>query len=130
MPPVSALATLKHIHIACVVLSYSLFLLRGIWMLRDSAMLSQRWIRIAPHGVDSLLLLSAIALAWQLGISPLSTPWLGAKIAALLLYILVGSIALKRGKTKPIRLKAWLTAQLIFAYMVSVAVTHDPTPWN
>ena len=130
MPPVSVLTALKFTHIACVVLSYSLFLLRGIWMLRDSALLRQRWIRITPHMVDSLLLLSAIVLAWQLGISPVSTPWLGTKIIALLLYIVLGSIALKRGKTKRIRLGAWLMGQIIFAYMVSVAVTHDTTPWE
>jgi uncharacterized membrane protein SirB2 len=99
-------------------------------MLRDSPRLRQRWIRIAPHVVDTLLLASAIMLAWQLGVSPLTAPWLAAKIAALLLYIVIGSIALKRGKTKRIRLGAWLTAQLIFIYIVSVAVTHDVTPWK
>jgi uncharacterized membrane protein SirB2 len=122
--------TIKSVHIACVVLSYSLFFLRGVWMLRDSPALRQHWIRIAPHMVDSVLLASAIALAWQLGISPLTHPWLAAKIVALLLYIVIGSFALKRGKTKRARLVAWLTAQAIFLYIVSVAMTHNPTPWN
>lgn len=113
-----------------MTLSYSLFFLRGVWMLRDSPLLQQRWVRYAPHTVDSVLLLSAITLAWQLGISPLANPWLAAKIVALLCYIVIGSVALKRGKTKRIRLAAWLFAQSIFFYMVSVAVTHDPLPWN
>jgi uncharacterized membrane protein SirB2 len=121
---------LKHIHITCVALSYSLFFLRGVWMLRDSPLLQQRWVKIAPHAVDSMLLASAIALAWQLGISPLTHPWLASKIVALLLYIVIGTVALKRGKTKRIRLFAWLTAQLVFIYMVSVAVTHAPLPWQ
>lgn len=121
---------LKHIHVTCVTLSFALFFLRGVWMLRDSALLQQRWVKIAPHTVDSVLLASAIALAWQLGISPLDTSWLAAKIAALLLYIVIGSIALKRGKTKRIRLAAWLTAMAAFLYMVSVAVTHNPMPWQ
>ncbi|HLY96032.1 MAG: SirB2 family protein [Sideroxydans sp.] len=121
---------LKHIHVTCVALSYSLFFLRGVWMLRESPALQQRWVKIAPHAVDTLLLASAIALAWQLGISPLSTPWLAAKIVALLLYIAIGSVALKRGKTKRIRLIAWLAAQAAFFYIVSVAVTHDPQPWR
>ena len=72
------------------------------------------------------LLASAVTLAWQLGISPLFTPWLAAKVVALLLYIALGTVALKRGKTRRIRLIAWLTAQLVFFYMVSVAITHDP----
>ena len=121
---------LKHLHITCVALSYSLFFLRGIWMLRDSSLLQQRWVKIAPHMVDTLLLASAIALAWQLGISPLASPWLGAKIIALLFYIVIGAYALKRGRTKRIRLIAWLAAQLVFFYIVSVAVTHDPAPWQ
>jgi uncharacterized membrane protein SirB2 len=121
---------LKHIHVTSVALSYSLFFLRGVWMLRESPALQQRWVRIAPHTVDTVLLASAIALAWQLGISPLATPWLAAKIVALLLYITIGSVALKRGKTKRIRLAAWLAAQAAFFYIVSVAVTHDPQPWR
>jgi len=99
-------------------------------MLRDSPALQQRWVRIAPHTVDSVLLASAIMLAWQLGISPLSHPWLAAKIVALILYVVIGSIALKRGKTKRLRLVAWLAAQAVFLYIVSVAITHNPTPWN
>jgi uncharacterized membrane protein SirB2 len=121
---------LKSIHITCVVLSYALFLLRGIWMLRDSPAMHRRWVRIAPHAVDSLLLASAIALAWQLGISPFAAPWLAAKIIALLLYIVVGAIALKHGKTRHIRLAAWLGAQVVFFYIVGVAVTRDPMPWE
>jgi len=121
---------LKHIHITCVALSYSLFFLRGIWMLRDSSLLHRRWVKIAPHMVDTLLLASAIALAWQIGISPLSNPWLGAKIIALLFYIVIGAFALKYGKTKRIRLLAWLAAQMAFFYIVGVAVTHNPAPWQ
>ncbi|HAF45084.1 MAG TPA: regulator SirB [Gallionellaceae bacterium] len=121
---------LKSIHLTCVTLSYSLFFLRGGWMLRDSPMMRQGWARYVPHTVDTVLLGSAIALAWQLGISPLEHTWLAAKIVALLGYIVIGSVALKRGKTKLIRLFAWLIAQMIFIYMVSVAVTHDPQPWH
>ena len=121
---------LKSVHITCVALSYSLFFLRGVWMLRDSPALRQRWVKIAPHTVDSVLLASAIALAWQLGISPLTNPWLAAKIVALLLYIVIGTFALKRGKTKRVRFVAWLTAQAVFLYIVSVAMTHNPMPWQ
>lgn len=99
-------------------------------MLRDSPSLQQKWLRFAPHTVDTVLLASAITLAWQLGISPLSAPWLDAKIMALLLYIAIGMVALKHGNTKRIRLFAWLAAQMVFFYMVSVAVTHDPAPWK
>lgn len=105
-------------------------MLRGIWMLRTSAMLQQRWTKIVPHIVDTVLLLSAISLAYQLSLSPLDTPWLLVKIIALLLYIVLGTIALKRGKTHRTRLAAWVLAQLIFVYMVTVALAHNPLPWQ
>jgi len=113
-----------------VLISYSLFVLRGVWMLRASALLQQRWVKVVPHIVDSVLLLSAITLALQLSLSPLATPWLMTKIIALLLYILLGTLALKRGKTRTIRLLCWLSAQVVFIYIVSVALTHNPLPWQ
>ncbi|BBI99803.1 SirB family protein [Ferrigenium kumadai] len=121
---------LKHLHISCVALSYSLFFVRGVWMLRGTLAQQGRWVRIVPHVIDSVLLGSAVALAVQLGISPMSAPWLLAKIVALLLYIALGAVALKRGTTQRIRLAAWLAAQAVFFYIVSVAVTHDPAPWH
>jgi uncharacterized membrane protein SirB2 len=120
---------IKHLHMTCVAVSYALFFVRGIWMLRASPLLQQRWVKIAPHIVDTLLLVSAITLAYLLGISPLEEPWLGAKIIALLIYIVLGSVALKRGKTLRIRLTAWLAAQGVFFYIVAVAITRDALPW-
>ncbi|MBU0621551.1 MAG: SirB2 family protein [Gammaproteobacteria bacterium] len=120
---------LKTIHVTSVALSYSLFCVRGVWMLRDSPLVQARWTRLARDSVDSMLLISAITLAWQLGISPLEHSWLAAKIGALLLYIVIGSVALKRGRTKPIRLAAWLAAQVVFLYIVGVAMTHSVMSW-
>lgn len=121
---------IKYLHISCVLLSYSLFFVRGVWMLQDSPMLQRRWVKVVPHLVDSALLLSAVTLAILLSISPLSNAWLMAKIIALLLYIFLGTIAIKRGKTRVIRLAAWLGAQLVFIYIVTVALTHNPMPWQ
>lgn len=123
-------ASVKILHLGCVALSYSLFFMRGLWVLRDSPVMRQRWVRIAPHIIDTLLLGSAITLAFMLGISPLTAPWLMAKIIALLLYIVLGSIAIKRGKTRRVKLVAWLAAQATFFYIVLTALAHDPMPWR
>lgn len=117
---------LKTIHVSCVATSYSLFFLRGYWLLRGSSIMQRRWVKIVPHSVDSVLLASAIALAWQLGFSPLNSPWLAAKIVALLLYIGLGMVVFRFGKTSGVRLAAWLSAQLVFFYIAAAAVTHDP----
>lgn len=117
---------LKTLHISCAIISYSLFFLRGIWMLSESRLRKQRWGKIVPHLVDTLLLGSAIALAVTLRQYPFTDNWLTAKFFALLLYIGLGSIALKYGKTRAIRLFCWLAAQAVFAYIVLVALNHNP----
>jgi len=119
---------LKHLHIFCAAASYALFLLRGIWMLRDSSIMRQRWVKIAPHAIDTLLLASAIALAYTIGQYPFADDWLSAKVVALLLYIALGFVALKYSRSKTMRLSAWLTAQVVFGYIVLVALNHDPLP--
>lgn len=121
--------TLKYIHVAFVALSFAGFFIRGIWMLRDSKLLSQRWVRISPQVVDTVLLVSAIVLAVQLRLSPLEQSWLMAKIIALLAYIGAGLVALRLGRTKRIRLFAWLLGLVIFLYIVSVALSKSVLGW-
>ncbi len=123
-------SALKHLHVTCVALSYALFFLRGIWVLRGSPILRQRWVKIAPHAVDTLLLASAITLAWRLGLSPLAQPWLMAKIIALFGYIGLGFVALRFARTPRAHLGAWLLGQGVFFYIVAVALTKDVMPWR
>jgi len=120
---------IKHIHVSCAVLSYTLFFLRGIWSLSGSSIMRQRWIKVVPHVVDTLLLVSALTLAFTIHQYPFMDAWLTAKVFGLLLYIGLGFVALKYGKSKTIRISAWLTAQAVFAYIVLVAVNHNPLPF-
>lgn len=124
--PVNYLA-IKHLHITFAVLSGSFFLLRGLWMLADSPMLQRRWVKVVPHGVDTLLLASALVLVFWSGQYPFVQNWLTAKVIALIVYIGLGTIALKRGKTKTVRVTAFISALLVFAYIVGVAVTRQAT---
>lgn len=121
---------LKHIHVTCAAISFALFFLRGIWSLNDSPIMKQRWVKIVPHFVDTALLASAFGLAYTIQQYPLIDAWLTAKFFALLLFITLGSVALKHGKTKAIRLSAWLGAQVVFFYIVLVALNHDPVPFS
>jgi len=120
---------LKHIHLSCAAISIALFFLRGIWSLNGSPIMRQRWVKIVPHFVDTLLLASALGLAYTIGQYPLVDGWLTAKFFALLLYIGLGSVALKHGKTKTIRFSAWLAAMAVFVYIVLVAIKHNPVPF-
>ena len=116
---------IKTIHVTFVVLSFAGFFIRGIWMLRDSTLLRQRWVRITLQIVDTILLVSAIFLAIQLRFSPLEQSWLMAKIIALLVYVGVGLVALRFGRSKSVRLYAWLLGLAIFIYIGSVALTKS-----
>ena len=116
---------LKHLHITFAVLSGGFFLLRGLWMLLDSPLLQRRWVRIVPHVVDTVLLASALGLVFWSGQYPFVQSWLTAKVLALLAYIVLGTIALKRGKTKGVRTFALLAALATFAYIVAVALTRQ-----
>ena len=117
---------LKHFHMSFAAISGLLFLLRGLWMLADSPALQRRWVRVLPHLVDTALLLSALSLAVWSAQYPLVQTWLSVKVGALLLYIVLGSIALKRGRSKPVRAAAYVAALVAFGYIVGVAVTKNP----
>ena len=121
-------ALLKHIHVATVVITFVLFVTRGIWMLVESPRLQAKWVKILPHVNDALLLASGIGLAVLLGQYPFVNGWLTAKLLALLAYIVLGAIALKRGKARSIRTTAFVMALAVFAYLVAVALTHNPLP--
>jgi len=122
-------STLKLIHISAAILTISGFVLRGIWMLTGSSNLEWRVVRIAPHIIDTVFLLSGIALIWTLKLPVLNQPWLLTKFVALLAYILLGTIALKRGKTRRIRVSAFVLALLTFAYIAGVAMSKSMSSW-
>jgi uncharacterized membrane protein SirB2 len=120
---------IKHLHMGCAGLSIAMFLLRGTWMLQGSSMLQRRWVKIVPHLVDTVLLGSAVTLAVISHQYPFAQPWLGAKVVALVLYIILGAIALKRGRTLRIRAIAFGAALATFGYIVMVAVTRQVLPF-
>ena len=120
---------LKHLHVTCVVISGLGFCLRGWWMLSGSPLLQARLTRVVPHVVDTLLLGSALIMAWLSGQYPFAQNWLTAKFIGLVVYVLCGTMALKRGKTPRQRLVFLVLALVAFAYIVSVALTRSPLPY-
>lgn len=118
---------LKHLHITLVALSLSLFAIRGVWLLARSPRLQQRWVRITPHIIDTLLLTAGLSLAVYTGQNPAQQPWLAAKLLALPLYIGLGIVAF-RTQREGTRRVALGGAVLCAAYMVTVAITKSPWP--
>lgn len=119
-------AAIKLIHVSSVIVSYLLFSLRSMWMLQGSAAMQQRWVKVMPHVVDTVLLISAITLAIRIDQDPIHDSWLSAKVVGLLLYIVLGMTALKYGKTRKTKILALIAAQAVFLYIVLVALTKNP----
>lgn len=118
---------LKHIHLATVAVSFALFLLRGVWMVFDSERLNRPWVRVLPHVNDTVLLAAGVWLAFMLRETPGASPWLTAKLLALPVYIGLGVLALRPGRSKRVRVAAWLAALAVFGYIVAVALTRSPS---
>lgn len=121
--------TLKTIHLTCAALSVSGYLLRGLWMLRGSTLLNHRLTRIVPHAVDAIFLGSGIWLAVLLKYSPHQHAWFAAKLLGILGYILFGMVALRRGRTKTIRVTTWIASLVCFAFVVGAARTKSAASW-
>lgn len=116
---------IKHLHIACVVLSISGFCLRGLLLMQNSALTGRRWLRILPHFNDTILLTAGIALTVLIAQYPFLDGWLTAKFFGLIAYIVLGALALKPGRAPRLRLAAGIAAVAVFGWIVSVALSKD-----
>lgn len=119
----------KMLHTFAAVLTISGFILRGYWMMRESPLLQHRLTKILPHVVDTVFLLAGIALVWMLGLNVFTQPWLLAKFVGLIVYILLGTVAIKRGKTLEIRMTAFVGALAVYAWVAGVAIAKSPASW-
>lgn len=118
---------LKALHIALAYLTVASFVIRGIWALTDSPLREEKWVRISPHVIDTLLLTLGIVMAVQLSISPFSG-WLGAKLLGLLVYIGLGVVTM-RASSRRVQLAGFIGALLSVIYIFAVAVTRSPWPF-
>jgi uncharacterized membrane protein SirB2 len=115
----------KHLHIACAILSGTGLLLRGLLMISDAPLLQRRWVRTAPHVNDTILLAAAIMLTLLIGQYPFVDGWLTAKVLGVVAYIILGALALKPGRPRGVRVVALCAALAFFGYIVSVALTKS-----
>lgn len=130
MTGADAFLALRWLHVVLAIVSVSGFIVRGVWMLADSPLRQARFVRVAPHVVDTLLLLAGVALAWLSQQYPFAADWLTAKVLALLAYIGLGLVALRLGPTRAVRTVAFIAAVAVFGYMLAVAFTRSPLPWT
>lgn len=116
---------IKSIHMLTALISISLFILRFFWVMRDSEMMSKKWVKIVPHANDTILLIAAILLAISIEQYPFVHAWLSAKFIALIFYIVFGLFALKLAKTKLAKGFFFVLAIMSFGYIVMVAMSRS-----
>lgn len=119
---------IKHLHVTAAALSILFFIIRSYWSVTENGLLQKKVVKIAPHIIDTVLLVCAILLSMMLGPAA-SQPWVLTKIVLLVVYIGVGTIAIKRGRTPRSRAIAAVIAVAIFFYIVGVAIKHHPASW-
>lgn len=112
---------IKLAHLALVTASGVLFACRGA-----AALARQHWpmtppLRLTSIVIDTLLLAAGVTLWALLSLQPLRDAWLGTKLALLVLYVMLGTVALKRR-----RAWAYAAALACYLFMVSVALAHHP----
>ncbi|WP_148252163.1 SirB2 family protein [Aidingimonas lacisalsi] len=120
---------IKHLHMTAAALSLALFIVRAWWSVIESPRLERRWVRIASHVIDTALLALGVTLMVMLRFWPHQHPWLAAKLIALVVYIVLGTIAIKRGRTPRQRGIGAVAAILVFLYMAGAAIRHSPLSW-
>ena len=121
--------TIKTLHIGAAILTISGFMLRGCWMLVESPQLDRKIVRIVPHIVDTVFLATGLWLIWELRLPLFDHPWLLAKLIALVAYVGFGTIALRRGRTRRVRIVALVLALTTFAYITGAALTKSAWSW-
>lgn len=115
----------KHLHITLALLTFLLFFVRGIWLIKGSPKLSMCWTKIVPHILATLLIISGIMLALTLGFKPSAHPWIIAKIAGLIFFILLSVFAFK-AKSQTRKALLFSEACVVYFYIVGVALTKNP----
>ncbi len=120
---------LKNFHMTFATLTITGFLLRGYWAMTGSALRQHRATKILPHIIDALFLGTGIWLIVMLNLEWMTQPWLLAKFAGLFVYVGLGMVAMRFGRTREIRVIAFVGAVAAFAYIVGVALTKSPASW-
>ncbi|MEO8460527.1 MAG: SirB2 family protein [Dokdonella sp.] len=115
---------IKFVHVLCVILSGSLFAVRGMMMLARSRHTNHPALRYLSYAIDTTLLTAALMLVTILHQYPFVQAWLTVKVLLLIVYVVLGTLALKRGRTRAMQVGCYVAALAVYLFIVSVARAH------
>ncbi|MEW6992431.1 SirB2 family protein [Colwelliaceae bacterium 6441] len=116
---------MKHLHMTLAIISIALFTLRFFWTLTSSAQLSKKWVKIAPHLIDTLLLLLGVGMMMKLALNPFEQLWLGEKLLAVIAYIFTGYYTLKLARNRTMQIIGYLGAMGWVMLVVRLAMSKE-----
>lgn len=119
-------AQIKWVHVAAVLSSGALFFVRGLALHLGQRWPMAAWLRYLSYAIDTVLLTAAFMLSTVLHQYPFVHSWLTVKVGLLVVYVVLGSYGLKRGRTRRARIIFWLIALTVYGFMISVARLHHP----
>lgn len=117
---------LRAAHLALATASVALFVARGLGVLAQAGWPMRSAWRGLSVAIDVGLLNAGVGLWWLLQVHPVHQPWLGVKLLLLVAYVVLGSFALKRGRTRAARAGFFVAALVCVAALVTTARSHDP----
>jgi uncharacterized membrane protein SirB2 len=117
---------IKLVHVSTVLVSGALFLLRGLAVQLGADWAMAALLRYSSYAIDTVLLTAAMMLSSMLRMYPFVHSWLTAKVVLLVVYVVLGSFALKRGRTRKVRALCWIAALIVYASIIAIARAHDP----
>ncbi len=114
----------KYLHLVTVAASFALFFIRGIWVLRAYPRPEEQWVRVLPHAIDALVLLSGAALIALASGGRWPEEWFTWKLVFVVVYALLVVIVLHLAKRRWQRALAWVAGMLMFLFVATIAVLH------
>jgi len=114
---------IKILHLSFIFLSLISFIGRVTLLQLTPQYLQIKFIKIAPHIIDTLLLVSGITLVIQGDWYEKEFTWLIAKVVILLVYIGLGVVTMR--KNGMVRWIAFIGALSCYAYIAMVAMTKN-----
>jgi uncharacterized membrane protein SirB2 len=120
---------IRFVHILAISLSGGLFALRGLGMLAGARWPQAFVVRYLSYTIDTVLLTAALMLVAVLPAAMFANHWLTVKLVLVVVYVVLGVFALRRGRSRTIRATCYVAALLVFAAIVGIARMHHPLGW-
>ena len=117
---------LKYLHIVCVAASFALLFVRGLWVMQSYPDSKEKWVRMLPHLVDAVLVLSAIALLVMSPLKGWPGDWLTVKLVLIVVYALLVLYLFRGAKAMAAKILTWLLGLFVLLFITTMAVLHHP----